>query len=192
MNIIKNNITDPVNLSEKFHGKYRIKTTWLKNWDYGSDGFYFVTICTKDRIPVFGQIKNNEIILSEIGNIAEKYWLEIPAHFPFVNLDTFVIMPNHIHGIIIINNNVETGQCPVSTVGKNHTKNSNTLSSIIGSYKSICTKRINKMQNRINFRWQSRFYDHIIRNEKSLYNIRNYIINNPASWNKDRENPNYL
>ena len=97
-------------MSEKFQNKYRIPSARLLNWDYGWNAAYYVTICTHNRECYFGEIvkpnncKSSQIMqLSEIGNIAKKYWLEIPAHFPFVELDAFVIMPNHIHGIIIIN-----------------------------------------------------------------------------------------
>jgi len=90
------------NTSERFRGKYRIETARLKNWDYGSSGYYFVTICVKNRERVFGNVDDNKMILSESGTIAEKFWLGIPVHFPFVKLDEFIIMPNHIHGIIII------------------------------------------------------------------------------------------
>lgn len=88
----------------KFKGKYRIESTRLQNWNYGWDGVYFVTIVTKNRQCFFGEIsKTKQMILSEIGKIAEQSWIEIPSHFPFVELDEFVVMPNHIHGIIIIN-----------------------------------------------------------------------------------------
>jgi putative transposase len=87
---------------EKFRGKYRIPPARLQTWDYGSNALYFITICTKNRKHFFGEIANGQMMLSEIGRLAEKYWHEIPEHFPFVILDEFVVMPNHIHGIIEI------------------------------------------------------------------------------------------
>ena len=87
---------------KKYKNKYRIETTRLKNWNYGWNGAYFITICTQNRIHYFGEIENREMQLSKIGKMAEKYWYEIPKHFPFVKLDAFIVMPNHIHGIIII------------------------------------------------------------------------------------------
>lgn len=87
---------------EKFKGKYRIPSARLQTWDYGRNAFYFITICTKNREHYFGEIANGQMILSEIGLLANKYWNEIPEHFPFVILDAFVVMPNHVHGIIII------------------------------------------------------------------------------------------
>jgi REP element-mobilizing transposase RayT len=86
----------------KFKNKYRSETTRLQKWNYGWNAAYFVTICTKNRIHFFGNIINGENNLSEIGEMANKYWLEIPNHFPFVKLGAFVIMPNHVHGIVII------------------------------------------------------------------------------------------
>ena len=96
----------------RFKNKYRIPSTRLQNWDYSSSGWYYVTICTKDRICYFGSITNRKINLSDIGKIAKQYWKEIPDHFNNIILEEYTIMPNHIHGIIIIQNNVETGHAP--------------------------------------------------------------------------------
>ena len=98
----------------KFQNKYRIESTRLQKWDYGWNASYFITICTKKRKHYFGEIQNGEMLLSEIGIIAQKYWYEIPEHFPFVILDEFKVMPNHIHGIITINkskNNWDLNGC---------------------------------------------------------------------------------
>jgi REP element-mobilizing transposase RayT len=182
-------------MSIKFRNKYRIATSRLQNWDYSDNGYYFVTICTKERNHYFGEIINNEMNLLEIGKIAQKYWLEIPKHFPFVELDEFVVMPNHIHGIVIINdrrnsvcrdviNHVSTG----NIFSKISQMNKNSLGKIIRWHKGRTTFEIRKQQ--INFSWQSRFHDHIIRNEKSLYYIRQYIRDNTINWNADRNNLN--
>jgi len=108
-----------------FANKYRIDSARLKGWDYSSPGYYFITICTKNRECVFGNTSNGKMILSDIVKTADNCWCEIPRHFPFVKLDEYVVMPNHVHGIIIIENNnntidirntiVETGLKPVST-----------------------------------------------------------------------------
>ena len=90
-------------MREKFRGKYRIESTRLKNWDYGWNGLYFITICTGGRECYFGGIENNELKLSETGNIADRIWCRIPEKFCFMDLDSYVIMPNHIHGILKIN-----------------------------------------------------------------------------------------
>ena len=89
-------------MSEKFHHIYRIASARLKNWDYGSNGTYFITLCTRNRAHYFGKIVNSIFIGNQIGLLAEKYWMEIPRHFPCVELGNFVVMPNHIHGILIV------------------------------------------------------------------------------------------
>ena len=184
--------------NEKYKNKYRTKSNRLQNWDYGWNASYFVTICTKGREHFFGEIKKGNMEFSKIGDIVHKFWLEIPKHFPFVNLGEFVVMPNHIHGIIIIDKNdnnahpVETPKLDVSTMtttpktngGKNPKWKPNILGSIINQYKRICT--INARKTNRNFAWQSRYYDHIIRDKKSFNKISEYIINNPINWGKDR------
>ena len=89
-------------MSKKFRGKYRIESTRLKNWDYGWNAAYYITICTQDRVCFFGHVENGEMILNEIGLIAQDCWSQIPDHFPFVKLGVHVVMPNHIHGIVVI------------------------------------------------------------------------------------------
>lgn len=175
------------------------KSLRLKRYDYASEGCYFITICTKNKQPFFGSIENGKVILNDIGQIAEKFWIEIPSHFKNVELDDFVIMPNHIHGILIIHNKmvgtlqseIRTLQCNVPTDNKYFSEISpkaETISTIIRSYKSICTKTINKEQTEIFFAWHTRFHDHIVRNEKALNAIRKYIFENPIKWILDREN----
>ena len=107
-------------MPDKFQNKYRIASTRLQNWDYGSNAAYFITICTKKRKHFFGEIINKEMQLNDAGKLAEQYWLEIPNHFPFIELGNFVVMPNHMHGILIIDkphndDDVETRHCLVST-----------------------------------------------------------------------------
>lgn len=153
----------------KFKNTFRIESARLQYWDYSTPWWYYVTICTRNHINFFGSIKNGKIVLNELGIVAEKCWLEIPHHFKNIELDYYVIMPNHIHGIININC-VETPYMVSLPLGD-----------IIGKYKAAvkrwCTKNGFK-----NFLWQPRFYDRIIRNEKELFNIRNYIEQNPAKW----------
>ena len=153
-----------------FAGQYRIASTRLKNWDYSSIGYYSVTICTKNKQPFFGNIEEIEkepgaaIRLSSIGTIVEKLWLQIPMWYPNVSLDEKQIMPNHIHGVLFIEEQVKYV----------------TLGLVINQLKAECTKEIrsNGMQN---FAWQPRFHDHIIRNEKDLERVRQYIRENPAA-----------
>ncbi len=189
---------------KKFQNKYRIASTRLKHWDYRNNGAYFITICTANREPYFGAIINQTIALNAIGVLAEQFWMDIPNHFPFVTLGNFVIMPNHMHGILIIDrthgnrvNNVgagdtvETLHCNAST--NPNTKNqqmakispkSGSISTIVRSYKSVVTKHARKIH--ADFGWQTRFHDHIIRNNTSFNNIQNYILENPLRWEKDK------
>ncbi len=184
---------------EKFKNMYRTESRRLKGWDYTSEGAYFITICTKDREHYFGYVVDGKIILSEMGQMAQKHWLEIPDHFPSVILDEFVVMPNHVHGILFLSpvkNNVETPKLGVSTekINPNHNPQwkPGCLGSIINQYKRICTLNIKTQKLNPDFTWQPRFYDHIIRNEKSLNRIRQYIIDNPKNWENDRNNSENL
>lgn len=178
----------------------------LRNYDYSSDGWYFVTICTHDRECRFGKIENQMMYPSEIGIQAELMWNEIPEHFPTAELGAFVVMPNHIHGIIGIDNigkvvacndptispaiDRKDVACNIPTPAKNEymasiSPKQGTLSVMLRSYKSAVTKWCN--ENHIsNFAWQSRFHDHIIRNQEEFDRIENYILNNVANWNSDK------
>ncbi|MFA4817467.1 MAG: transposase [Parcubacteria group bacterium] len=183
-------------IREKYKNKYRIRSSRLKGYDYSQNGIYFITICTKNREEYFGKIENGIIILSDIGKIAEKFWQEIPSYFSFVILDEYIVMPNHVHGIVEINgnNSVETqfiaskNQPGGITGNNNPSLNPFSLSTIIKWYKGRCAFEIRKQLNSVTFAWQSRFYDHIIRNEISLNKIREYIRINPEMWEHDRNN----
>jgi REP element-mobilizing transposase RayT len=164
---------------------FRIESSRLKEWDYSTPWWYYVTICTKDMKCCFGEIKRGKMILNDLGNIANQFWNEIPKHYRFVELDCYVIMPNHFHGTTIINS-VETGHAPSLQMKRP------TLGNVIGSFKSAVSKWANK-NGYNNFKWQPLFYDHIIRNEKDLHRIRTYIQNNPLKWELDeyyRQNDN--
>lgn len=155
------------------------KLNRLTGFDYSSPGFYFITICTKDRINWFGKIKNKRIELTIYGNVIHNTWSNIPKYYENVLLDEWIIMPNHLHGIIHI---VGNEQCSFPT-GKN---NYGLISKIVKSFKEITLKTIRMKFKQIDFMWQKSFYDHIIRDEISLFNIRKYIINNPLKWELDR------
>ena len=189
-------------MEKKYQNKYRIPSARLKNWDYGSNGAYFITICTQNREHFFGEIVETQFIASEIGTLAEKFWMEIPQHFPYIELGNFVVMPNHVHGILIIDKNVKTLQCnvsenesPVETLHCNVSTNKNeqmanispksgTISTILRSYKSVVTK--NSRFIHAEFGWQPRFHDHIIRNAPEWERIQTYIENNPMNWKEDK------
>jgi len=176
---------------KKFKGKYRIESTRLQQWDYRWNGLYFITISTKNKTHFFGEIKDGIMKLSAIGAIADVLWYEIKNHAINVELDAFIVMPNHIHGILIIDNpTVESGHSVESghaltqrdTIGQKRFQNigKNSISSIIGGYKSAVTKHARRLG--YEFAWQTSFYDHIIRNDRAFQNIKNYIINNPKKW----------
>ena len=131
--------------------------------------------------------------LNKIGEIAESHWLEIPNHFPFIALDSFVVMPNHVHGILILNelevSNIVSTPMEEFLTEKNKQMSDispkpGSISTIIRSYKSIVIKNTRKISEV--FSWQPRFHDHIISNNESFDNIQNYIENNPRSWDKDK------
>ncbi|WP_343696163.1 transposase [Flavobacterium sp.] len=173
---------------EKFQNKYRISSIRAQWWDYGWNGAYFITICTQDRKHYFGEIQNNKMVLSEVGIIADLLWYQIPIHHKNVELGDFVVMPNHIHGILIIDN-VQTGhalsqlsQHVLSPRFQNIGKN--TISSIVGSYKSAVTKHANRLGYQ--HQWQKLFYDNIIRSNNDYQRISDYIVSNPENWAKDK------
>lgn len=245
----------------KFQNKYRIQSTRLQNWDYRWAGAYFITICTQNREHYFGKIVNKKMELSHIGVIADIFWHQIPQHTKNVELGAFVVMPNHIHGVLILTNdnvNTEYGDDGIVEYGngdddihfgngiqygdgiveygdgiveyggdiveygggivealhatplpqpqppsslsqpspsphilspKNEqmsmiSPKSNSISTIIRSYKSAVSKHTHRLG--FEFQWQSRFHDHIIRNDKSFQNISNYIVNNPEKWPADK------
>jgi REP element-mobilizing transposase RayT len=175
---------------ELYKNKYRAESNRLSSWDYSSAGYYFITICTQNRICYFGDITSLQgsqslANLSPIGEIAHKYWEEIPKHFDNIDIDQFIIMPNHVHGIIIINaTSVETHH-GVSLPQTNKFGGSipNSLPTVIKQYKSSVTRWCN--QNDLSFTWQRNYHEHIIRDEEELNRIREYIINNPINWNED-------
>lgn len=175
-------------MSEKFQNKYRIESTRKPEWDYSWSGWYFVTICTKNREHHFGKIVNGKMKYSTSGQIAHECWLDLPNHYLNCILGEFIIMPNHVHGVITIDykSNVETGLKPVSTEEIKHYS----LFEIIRGFKTFSSRKIND-----HFRtpgrtlWQPRFHDRIIRNEFELSAKVEYILNNPARWEEDNNNP---
>ncbi len=222
---------------KKFQNKYRIPSARLQNWDYGANGAYFITICTDKMKCLFGDVVSNADVsnanvetrliaslrdtidekcamqLNELGKIAHDIWEEIPNKFPFVELGNFVIMPNHMHGILIINKFVETrliasknenvenaiGNAHIETrliasvhddnkkggfSGNNNPMFHENISRIIRWYKGRCSFEMRKIH--ADFNWQSRFYDHIIRDSRAFDTIQNYIEDNPSKWNKDK------
>ncbi len=237
-------------MSDKFQDIYRIPSARAEWWDYGNNAAYFVTICTGGREHYFGEIQNDIMYLSEMGKIAHQNWMEIPDHFSFIKLDVFVIMPNHIHGILVIDKTNDPGRDAIDRVsdtnpnwdsvksdeanqlddvksdasnqsdaanqsdainqsdaanqsdainrvstenkypggitGKNNPMLFDNLSRAIRWYKGKTSFYCHKIHS--DFTWQSRFHDHIIRDENEYWKIRQYILNNPKRWSEDKYN----
>ncbi len=248
-------------MTDKYQNKYRIASARNPNWDYRWNAAYFITICTKNREHFFGKVVDNKMQLSPIGVIADLLWYEIKNHARNIELGEFVVMPNHIHGILILDNpsellidknlddnknnyfiqdaiidddadnngnadgdengdadgddngdadgvqtrhalslspikspiptpqsefNIQLNPEIKKTIGHKRLRNpgKNSISTIIGGYKSAVTKHANRLK--YEFAWQTRFHDHIIRDDKSFQNISNYIINNPKKWDEDK------
>ena len=188
------------------------KSIRLKNWDYSTPGCYFVTICVKNMNEIFGIVKNEKMILSEIGIIADQCWQNIPNHYPSARLDEYIVMPNHIHGIIVIDKTAlvrvqnfepvqgrKIAQIPAVRVQNPEPVRLNkfqhiiprSLGSIIRGFK-IGVTEWSRNNNYIYDVWQRSFHDHIIRNEFVLNRIREYIRDNPKKWPSDRNNPENL
>jgi Transposase and inactivated derivatives len=166
----------------------------LKEYDYSMPGEYFITICTKEKECLFGDVVEEEMKHSQIGVIATHCWEEIPRHFQSVELDECVVMPNHVHGIIIITDRVENvrhvGIQHVESLRKNSYQHivAGSIGVIVRSFKSAVS-RLCHLNGHFQFTWQPNYYDRIIRDEKELNNIREYIRNNPLRWFFDEENP---
>ncbi len=171
----------------------------LPEYDYAQEGAYFVTVCTQDKKCLFGDVVDEAMVLNDAGEMVERCWQEIPVHFPHVALDCFVVMPNHVHGIVFIGdasaivgaknfsplrlskpcNNIQN-QRPSGT--------SKTIGSIVRGFKIGVTKwmRQNTSTHKV---WQRNYFERVIRNERELHEMRTYITNNPLKWALDHENP---
>jgi putative transposase len=169
------------------------KRNRLKEYDYSNAGYYFVTICANDRNDYFGKIKNGDCVLNEFGKIVKKILGNIPVLYPYAELDYYVIMPDHIHIIIIIdpseNVSVVTSR-DLSPMNRLKPK-IKSLSEIIGAFKTMSSKELHNKGLK-EFKWQRSFYDRIIRNERELYQIRKYIEQNPLSLEIKKELPDNL
>jgi putative transposase len=166
----------------------------LRGYDYTQPGAYFVTICTQNRAYLFGQMVDGEMVLSDGGRMVQTVWDEMPVHYEGVAIETFIVMPNHIHGIIVLVGAATGGrppsgqaQGPAPTIGIS-------LPDVVQRFKTMTTKRyVDGVRQRRwppfpGRLWQRGYYEHIIRDEESLDRIRQYIDDNPAQWELDREN----
>jgi putative transposase len=173
---------------------HRRRSIRLRDFDYAQTGAYFVTICAHERVCLFGELVDNEVQLNDAGKVVKACWLAVSTHFLDVDLDAFVVMPNHLHGIVVITDrvvgaknvsplrdNVDTRRRPIQSPSK-------TIGSIVRGFKIGVTKwfRENEHGGKV---WQRNYYEHVIRNGESLSRIRQYIHENPTRWAFDRENP---
>ncbi len=192
----------------KIHHRRSIR---LQGYDYSQNGAYFITLCAKDRKPIFGKIVNGEMQLSPFGVIVRDEWLKTSEMRKNIEMDEFIVMPNHFHGIIVIDDGIGrdarhrvqdldlkgTGTVHRAPTEKAPTREqfgkptSNTIPTIIRGFKAAVTKQINTIQinagkyNLPERIWQKNYYEHVIRNEVSLNKIREYIMHNPLNWKED-------
>jgi REP element-mobilizing transposase RayT len=187
--------------------RYHRRSIRLKGYDYSQPGAYFVTICTQDRECLFGEVVDGAIRLNKAGEIVWQTWHDLPDHIVNIVLDTFVVMPNHVHGIIIITDGqtpaTDSDSASVDGVGADGVGADGVgagsepaptrrygLPEIIRQFKTFSARRINEIRNMQGVAvWQRNYYEHIIRDEQSLNRIREYILSNPSRWTMDRENP---
>jgi putative transposase len=159
-----------------YKNRFRVPSTRIPRWDYRSPGAYAVTICVQGRVCCLGEIQHGHVALSPLGELAAKEWTRIPQVHPQVILDEWIIMPDHIHGILVLGDAAPgpAGSCSLGT--------------IVGHFKKRATKRI-RAQRYLDFSWQERFYEHILRNQDSLDRYRAYIRNNPLQWELGERDP---
>ncbi|CAN5501854.1 transposase [soil metagenome] len=169
-----------------YQNKYRTENHRLKGWNYGSSGLYAITICTKDKKHYFGSLnlantdnENSKVKKSLLGSKAEEFWCSIPQYHNFVLIDEYIVMPNHLHGILAFDK-MENPSDNKLRFGAQK----NNLAAIIRGYKAG-VKKFAKEKN-ITFDWQPEFYDRVIRNEDELKRFQQYIIDNPRDWIRDK------
>jgi putative transposase len=174
--------------------KHHRRSIRLKGYDYTQPGVYFTTICVRDRECVLGDVVDGEMVLSDWGQVVAESWQWLAEQYPYVALDACVVMPNHLHGIVIFNDDSDRGDscgrggsrtAPTRTASRRKP-----LGHLVGAFKTVSTKRINQMRDTPGQPfWQRNYYEHIVRNERELNAIRWYIRDNPARWLEDIENP---
>ena len=209
--------------------KHNRRSLRLQGYDYASAGMYFITTCTHQRECLFGEVVNGEMGLNALGQLVDAYWQRLPLHFPNLQLDAFIVMPNHIHGILVLTdgrgaalgNNEEPfteNICPNATphsdalskpgvafgqMGSVNAKDglpnaaplpprlvSGSVGAIVLNFKSITTRTLNRIKRSPGLSlWQRNYYEHIIRDDESLQTIRQYVQQNPLSWQQDQLHP---
>lgn len=175
-----------------YQDKYRIAGTRLPGYDYGQSGAYFITICTQGRQPYFGNIAvpNGDwagacLQPTELGEVAAECWTTIPELADFVRLDTFVLMPDHLHGVLLFDKQEADKLVPLSYENRFGPQSRN-LASVLRGFKSAVTTHARK--HWLDFQWQTRFHDRIVRSDQELEKIRTYILTNPSRWEAEYDN----
>lgn len=173
----------------------------LEGYDYGQPGAYFITVCTQDRDCLFGDVVDGDMRLNDAGRLVQATWRGLPEHYSGVGLDAFVVMPNHVHGVVVFGDVVEAaaGGHGGATDGGGHGGGAGLktaparrhgLGEIVRGFKTFSARRINALRGTTGMRlWQRNYYEHVIRDAVSLSRIRQYILDNPTQWAFDRENP---
>ena len=177
----------------------------LNDYDYSQEGAYFVTICTYQRLELFGKIKENVMFLDHRGEIAHNMWDTLPERFPGVELDHCIVMPNHIHGILVrtqrlapkivntdikkIHNQPSTERTNMLLTSRKSPYRTQMLYEMIRAFKAVTSYHVRRSGQTPEFGWQREYYEHIIRDSKELDRIRTYIINNPSRWQQDKLHP---
>jgi REP element-mobilizing transposase RayT len=178
--------------------EYHRRSLRLKSYDYSRAGAYFVTICTHGRECLFGEVMDGEMRLNNAGQAAQADWVRLSERFQSIELDEFVIMPNHLHGIILVGAGLappdrgaaSRGAASRGAASRGAASSAPTLGDILRAFKSISAIAVNRLLGRSGRSlWQRNYYEHIVRGENELVHIREYIANNPAQWALDRENP---
>lgn len=172
--------------NELYQDKYRRGSHRLKRYDYSQPGWYFITICTFHNKCIFGKVENNEMCLNKFGQIVQKEWKKSGEIRTEIEVDEFVIMPNHFHALIGIDCiNYKQQEKVVNNITQHYMPKS--VATLICGFKSSVTSKIRKLVNDKKFQvWQKNYYDHIVRKSESVERIRNYIFNNSLNWNKDK------
>ncbi len=176
------------------HHRHSIR---LPDYDYSQSGAYFVTICVQNRECIFGEVANGRVNLSPFGEIAQRFWTQIAERYPDVELGEFVVMPNHLHGIVVIkpddSDRVLVGaihELPLQQQPRRKQRRKMLLPKIIGWFKMNSAKQINELRWMPGeLVWQRNYFEHVIRSDEKLNKIREYIIANPEQWENDPENP---
>ena len=164
------------------------RTIRLKGYDYSQNGAYFITICSHNRKQLFGEINNDEMSLNQYGAIVRDEWMRSSYIRSEIILDEFIIMPNHLHGIVFIRNVEKTHDFLDEIDQSNNFSGlkAKSISSFIAGFKSIVTKKINIIRKTDGASvWQRNYHEHIIRNEIALEKLREYVVHNPLTWEKD-------